>query len=166
MTNTEERVNGTRKGDHQELAVNREILLHLRHHNSLPQYHYTMNVRSLSRALSHVGMAWLGVAVYLCRRTDARPQSVVRLLAYQTLIGSALSMLLYGLDKLFAKYGTRNRIPESTLHLVSLVGGWPGAALSQQWFRHKCRKETFLRVFVATVVINCILVVLLLNEWG
>src|SRR3546814_10192189 len=47
---------------------------------------------------------------------------------------SFLSYLMYWLDKEAAQGGAR-RIPESTLHLVDLLGGWPGALIAQQPFQ-------------------------------
>ena len=46
------------------------------------------------------------------------------------------------------------RTPESTLHLFSLAGGWPGAALAQQFLRHKSAKKAFRQVFWVTVILN------------
>lgn len=68
---------------------------------------------------------------------------------------SAVAFVLYGLDKAAAERGAR-RTPEITLHLVSLLGGWPGALLGQRTFRHKTRKQPFRAVFWGTVVINCL----------
>jgi uncharacterized membrane protein YsdA (DUF1294 family) len=42
-----------------------------------------------------------------------------------------------------------------TLHLVALLGRWPGAALAQKRLRHKSSKIEFRRVFWATVALNC-----------
>ena len=44
---------------------------------------------------------------------------------------SIITFLAYGLDKSKAKNG-RWRTQESTLHLFSIVGGWPGAILAQK----------------------------------
>src|SRR3546814_5712656 len=55
---------------------------------------------------------------------------------------SFLSYLMYWLDK-EADQGGARRIPESTLHLVDLLGGWPGALIAQQQFRHKTVKASF-----------------------
>ncbi|AFT96972.1 hypothetical protein AMBAS45_17575 [Alteromonas macleodii str. 'Balearic Sea AD45'] len=44
---------------------------------------------------------------------------------------SLLTMLLYGIDKSAAKKEKR-RISEAKLHILSLLGGWPGALLAQQ----------------------------------
>lgn len=59
---------------------------------------------------------------------------------------SALTLGVYALDKRRAQAGEW-RVPESTLHLLELAGGWPGGWLAQQWFRHKCAKGSFLVVF-------------------
>jgi uncharacterized membrane protein YsdA (DUF1294 family) len=48
------------------------------------------------------------------------------------------------------------RTKESTLHRFGLIGGWPGALLAQRVFRHKSRKREFQIVFWATIVLNCV----------
>jgi uncharacterized membrane protein YsdA (DUF1294 family) len=69
------------------------------------------------------------------------------------LVASILTFIVYALDKSAAKRGAR-RTPESTLHFLSLVGGWPGAVLAQRIFRHKTMKRTFRLVFWITVAVN------------
>lgn len=71
---------------------------------------------------------------------------------------SALTFAVYAIDKAAARRHAW-RVPESTLHLLALLGGWPGAVLAQQALRHKTRKQPFRRIFWATVVGNCIGVV-------
>jgi uncharacterized membrane protein YsdA (DUF1294 family) len=66
---------------------------------------------------------------------------------------SALSYLMYRSDKIAARSDAQ-RTPEASLHLVGLLGGWPGALIAQQWFRHKTAKRSFQVVFWATVVVN------------
>lgn len=68
---------------------------------------------------------------------------------------SFITFLAYGIDKSKAKQG-RWRTQESTLHLFSIVGGWPGALLAQQKFNHKTTKESFRSEFWFTVAINCV----------
>tara|TARA_R110000803_G_scaffold19733_1_gene51411 strand:+ start:1225 stop:1827 length:603 start_codon:yes stop_codon:yes gene_type:complete len=46
------------------------------------------------------------------------------------------------------------RISETVLLLLGLVGGWPGAIVAQEVFRHKTRKGTFRYLFWMTVAIN------------
>lgn len=70
------------------------------------------------------------------------------------LVSSMVALVLYGIDKAAAKKG-RWRIPESTLLVTGLVGGWPGALIAQGTFRHKSAKRAFLVKFWLTVVVNC-----------
>lgn len=68
-------------------------------------------------------------------------------------LASAACFLAYAIDKSAATAG-RWRTPESTLLLLGLVGGWPGAILAQQLLRHKTSKASFRAMFWATVVLN------------
>lgn len=64
-----------------------------------------------------------------------------------------LSLVMYSLDKAAAEKDMR-RTPESTLHFVDLLGGWPGALVAQQLSRHKTVKASFQAVFWLTVFAN------------
>lgn len=66
---------------------------------------------------------------------------------------SLLSFVAYGRDKLAAKRG-RWRTPESTLHLIDLLCGWPGGLMAQKIIRHKSSKGSFQAMFWITVVLN------------
>ena len=66
---------------------------------------------------------------------------------------SIVAFAAYGLDKRAAKRGAP-RTSESTLLLMGFVGGWPGALVAQQLFRHKTRKRSFRRAFWLSVVVN------------
>ena len=68
---------------------------------------------------------------------------------------SFITFLVYAFDKSKAKKGEW-RTQESTLHLLGLIGGWPGAALAQEVLRHKSKKTKFRVVFWLTVVVNII----------
>jgi uncharacterized membrane protein YsdA (DUF1294 family)/cold shock CspA family protein len=70
---------------------------------------------------------------------------------------SAVTFVAYAIDKSAAQAG-RRRIPESTLHTFSLLGGWPGALLAQQRLHHKSRKTSFQVVYWITVVLNVLAV--------
>lgn len=67
---------------------------------------------------------------------------------------STVAFIVYGLDKRAARRDAR-RTPESTLQFYALLGGWPGALLAQQVFRHKSSKRSFQIVFWLTVALNC-----------
>jgi uncharacterized membrane protein YsdA (DUF1294 family)/cold shock CspA family protein len=72
------------------------------------------------------------------------------------IIYCVLSLLTYGFyawDKSSAREGSW-RTSESTLHLLALAGGWPGAAIAQQRLRHKSQKQAFKVVFWLTVIAN------------
>ena len=69
------------------------------------------------------------------------------------LAASAVTVIAYAIDKRAAMKG-RWRTQESTLHLLALVGGWPGAWISQLLFRHKTRKSAFIAGFVVCVLLN------------
>lgn len=71
------------------------------------------------------------------------------------LLASLATFLVYGWDKWAAKRGKR-RVPEKNLHLLALIGGWPGALLAQNFLRHKSSKASFRRVFWFTVGLNLV----------
>ncbi len=64
------------------------------------------------------------------------------LLAWYGLAG-LVTFLAFAIDKSRAIHN-RRRIPEKTLHLLELLGGWPGACLAIAFLRHKNRKLPFL----------------------
>lgn len=80
------------------------------------------------------------------------------------LLGNVLTLLVYGGDKLAAVKGWR-RVPEATLLIFGLVGGWPGAIFAQQVFRHKTQKQPFRRWFFITVIINVIFTLAVIYEF-
>ena len=67
---------------------------------------------------------------------------------------SVLTFIVYALDKSAAKRDAW-RTPESTMHLLSVLCGWPGAIVAQEMLRHKSSKASFRVVFWITVVLNC-----------
>jgi uncharacterized membrane protein YsdA (DUF1294 family)/cold shock CspA family protein len=76
----------------------------------------------------------LGVAAYYGLIPRAVP------LAYLTL--SIVTFAIYAWDKWRAKRGG-DRMAEATLHLLEMLGGWPGALAAQHWLRHKSRKRSY-----------------------
>ncbi len=68
---------------------------------------------------------------------------------------SGLSYLMYWWDKSAAQQRGQ-RTPENSLHVVDLLGGWPGALIAQQQYRHKTIKQPFQSIFWITVLLNLI----------
>ncbi len=105
-----------------------------------------------------IGIAWLLVSVV---------GSILGILPVVITIGyvflSPLSYVMYALDKDAAGKG-RQRTPESTLHVMDLLGGWPGALIAQQQSRHKTGKLSFQAVFWTTVLLNIAAVVWLVRS--
>jgi len=70
------------------------------------------------------------------------------------LVASLVAYFAYASDKSAARQG-QWRTKEDTLHLLGLIGGWPGALLAQKQLRHKNRKSSFQVLFWTTVALNC-----------
>lgn len=81
------------------------------------------------------------------------------------LVMSVVTLIVYGLDK-SAAMNNRRRTPEDTLHVLALIGGWPGALFAQVAFRHKSRKRGFQITFWIIVIINCATVAWLGTDTG
>jgi len=91
-------------------------------------------------------VALLGTAVVL----GVFPSQLLVLYA----AASVVAFVMYWNDKAAART-ERRRTAEGTLHLVGLFGGWPGALIAMQVFRHKSSKPSFRAVFWITVAVNC-----------
>ena len=81
------------------------------------------------------------------------------------LAASLVTFVAYALDKSAAQ-NNRWRTQESTLHLLALLGGWPGALSAQRLLRHKNAKTSFQSTFWITVVLNCAAFGWLLSSTG
>ena len=68
-----------------------------------------------------------------------------------------------GWDKSCARRGER-RIPERALLTLALAGGGLGAALAQQVFRHKTRKQPFASALLAILIAQLVLALFWLNQ--
>ncbi|NND44201.1 MAG: DUF1294 domain-containing protein [Xanthomonadales bacterium] len=81
------------------------------------------------------------------------------------LAASIVTFVVYAMDKSAARQGGW-RVPESTLHLLAVVGGWPGGLIAQRVLRHKSRKPSFQAAFWLMVVLNCAALVWVLTPEG
>ncbi|MCP4323953.1 MAG: DUF1294 domain-containing protein [Alteromonadales bacterium] len=74
-------------------------------------------------------------------------------LCYYLLFINIVTFFVYAFDKSAARK-SHWRVKELTLHILSLVGGWWGALIAQQFLRHKSIKRSFLVVFALTLLLN------------
>ena len=98
---------------------------------------------------SLTGAAVFMVIVFLAAFSARIPPLVFGLYV----VACPLAFIMYAVDKSAARKGA-SRTPENTLHMISLAGGWPGALVAQQTFRHKTQKQSFRSVFWLTVLVN------------
>jgi len=73
---------------------------------------------------------------------------------------SVITVAVYTADKSRASRNNGNRVAENALLALGFVGGWPGALLAQQVFRHKTRKVSFQVKFWCSVIASMAL------EWA
>ena len=83
------------------------------------------------------------------------------IVGWYALIG-LVTFFMYAQDKKAAQ-NNEWRTPESTLHLLSIAGGWVGAMIAQTYLRHKSKKPEFRMMYYLTVVINMAGLLFLLN---
>ena len=108
---------------------------------------------AVSRTPSRLPRVALGVSALLFAAALATAGAIPVLLAAALAGLSGVAYIMYWLDKSAAQRSAQ-RTPENTLHLVALAGGWPGALIAQQRFRHKTIKQPFQTIFWGTVVLN------------
>ena len=106
-------------------------------------------------------LAGTSVLLYLAlTREEAKVSAFFAIYLLLTVICSAMAFVLYRLEKLRA-IKKQPRISEKTLHLLSMLGGWPGAHLAQRLFHHKTLKARFRLVFWLTVAVHLTII-----GWG
>ncbi|MEE4113396.1 MAG: DUF1294 domain-containing protein [Desulfobacteraceae bacterium] len=76
---------------------------------------------------------------------------------YRILSSPQMVIGMYGVMSLFCFVATYRdkrksikgqwRTPERTLHLLEMLGGWPGGLVAQQMFRHKTKKVSYRVTF-------------------
>lgn len=78
---------------------------------------------------------------------------------------SLATFVVYARDKAAARR-LAWRTPERTLHLMALLGGWPGAWYAQRRLRHKSSKSSFRAVFRVTLIANLAALGYLFSPYG
>lgn len=93
------------------------------------------------------------------------PRALLLLLIGVNALFSLVTFGVYALDKRWAVRGAR-RVPERTLHLLALSGGWFGAIAAMRLIRHKNRKWSFHAVALLGAALHVGLgVILIARGW-
>ena len=107
-----------------------------------------------------LGIGFYGVLILL-----AATQKLSWLVVAWYAVLGIFTYITYGKDKAAAQNGDW-RTPESTLHILSALGGWVGALVAQTYLRHKSQKPEFRVTYYLTVVINMAGLLFLLVDGG
>jgi uncharacterized membrane protein YsdA (DUF1294 family)/cold shock CspA family protein len=99
----------------------------------------------------------IGTAVYL---NELPPQTIFIYVFF-----CIITYLIYAKDKRAAEHSNW-RTPENTLHILALIGGWPGAMIAQQKLRHKSKKQPFRFIFWVTALANTSALILITTPTG
>ena len=91
-------------------------------------------------------------------------ESSKAVLVWYLVIG-LVTFFVYAKDKRAAINGNW-RVPEKTLHILSVTGGWLGALIAQDKLRHKTQKQPFRAIYWLTVAINVAVFVWTLTPSG
>ena len=91
-------------------------------------------------------------------------ESSKALLVWYLVIG-LVTFLVYAKDKR-AAINSNWRVPEKTLHILSVAGGWLGALIAQDKLRHKTQKQPFRSIYWLTVAMNVVAFVWTLTPSG
>ena len=124
----------------------------------------------VQRLFTLFSFLWLAGATALLyfafTRKGVKLPATLAIYLLATVACSFLAFVLYGIDKRRA-IRDRPRISERTLHIVGVLGGWPGAHLARLLFRHKTLKISFRIVFwlIAAVHLSLIAYGLFFGWW-
>jgi uncharacterized membrane protein YsdA (DUF1294 family)/cold shock CspA family protein len=106
--------------------------------------------RTRSSAAPAILLAFLFVSAVIALAACGKLPFVIPLVY---VVSSLVAFLLYAFDK-SAAMNRRRRTRENTLHVISLLGGWPGALIAQRLFHHKSAKRPFQLVFWFGVLVH------------
>lgn len=102
------------------------------------------------RWVTFLAFVWFVMASALLYRAFTREgielPALLAIYLLSTVVCSIAALVVYGIDK---RRAMRNepRISERTLHVLGILGGWPGAHFGRRLFRHKTLKLSFRVVF-------------------
>ena len=104
------------------------------------------HLTSLPVILAYLFLATVGISVLTGQ--------IVNVLFFFYIGMSFVTFMIYEFDKDAAQNG-KWRFQETTLQLLALFCGWPGALLAQEKLRHKSKKTDFRIIFWLMVILNC-----------
>lgn len=78
---------------------------------------------------------------------------------------SIVTFAVYAHDKRAAQKDAW-RTKEASLHLLAVLGGWPGALWAQKILRHKSQKQPFKAILWLTIIVNITLFMLMFTPFG
>ena len=84
------------------------------------------------------------------------------LFALLTAVMSLITYVAFAIDKRRAINGGW-RIRESTLHLMELLGGWPGAVLGMMLIRHKTKDATYRTIHHLIIGLHVVIWFFMIN---
>jgi uncharacterized membrane protein YsdA (DUF1294 family) len=99
---------------------------------------------------------WLPLAFLLLLGLEAWLRRLPPAIPIAYLAGSLLTYAAYAYDKRQARRDEW-RTPEATLHLLDLLGGWPGGWIARRQFRHKTAKLSFRAIFWLCIALHLFL---------
>lgn len=82
--------------------------------------------------------------------------------ALVTVVMSLITFIAFAIDKRRAMNGGW-RIRESTLHLMELLGGWPGAVLAMMVVRHKTRDPSYRTIHNLVIGLHVVIWFFMIN---
>lgn len=138
-------------------AMNNTVFYTLTHDEQ--QRLRAIDVRLSDAPRSRTALTLIGVGSFLfllLLATYSIPLTPWIVIGYS--LSSLITCVLYASDKASAIQGTR-RVPEAYLHFFELLGGWPGALIAQQYYRHKTVKESYQLQFWLMLVVNMLLLI-------
>ena len=136
--------------------------MHLKEHRLARSWLSRMNPFAWAQRWFTIGaFLWLAATTTLLVmafvRDNVKLSALFAIYLLLTVTCSVIAFVLYGIDKRRA-INKKPRISERSLHLLSLLGGWPGAHLATRLFRHKTLKVSFRFVFWMTVAVHLMII--------
>ena len=126
-------------------------------HRKLVQKHTTKKqilTKEISTSnVSLISMFFIGGFVFFILHFSIIENKLPPITIMSYLLISILTYFMYQIDKNKA-INNEYRISEKSLLILSLLGGWAGAPIAQQKFRHKNKKISFQIFFWLAIFVN------------